>query len=100
MATFFITLALMVTAILAVRFLFKNKASFLILYPLWGLVLLRLLIPVNIIESPISIMNITNTLNSINNSKNPATSIKHETKENFILNTQKQPVNKQEKKLQ
>lgn len=97
MATFFITLALMVTAILAVRFLFKNKASFLILYPLWGLVLLRLLIPVNIIESPISIMNITNTLNSINNSKNPATSIKHETKENFILNTQKQPVNKQEK---
>lgn len=97
MATFFITLALMVTAILAIRFFFKNKASFLILYPLWGLVLLRLLIPVNIIESPISIMNITNILNSVNSSKNPATSIKHETKENFILNTQKQPGNKQEK---
>ena len=66
MAIFFLTSALMVTAVLAIRFIFKNKLSFLILYPLWGLVLLRLLIPVNIIESPVSILNIADTLKNLN----------------------------------
>lgn len=67
MAVFFLTSALMIMAVLAIRFFFKNKLSFLILYPLWGLVLLRLLLPVNIIESPISIINLTDTLKSFNN---------------------------------
>lgn len=65
MAVFFLTSALMIMAVLAIRFFFKNKLSFLILYPLWGLVLLRLLLPVNIIESPISIINLTDTLKSL-----------------------------------
>lgn len=98
MATFLITSTLMVIAVLTVRFLFKNKLSFLILYPLWGLVLIRLLIPVNIIESPVSIMNIASTLNS---SKNPVTAIQHEkgTNKNFIPDIKNQPVNKQEKEI-
>lgn len=100
MATFFITSALMVIAILAVRFLFKNKLSFLILYPLWGLVLIRLLIPVNIIESPVSIMNIAGILNNVNNSKTHITSKWQENKatnKNFIPDTKNYPVTKQEK---
>ncbi len=102
MATFFITSALMVIAILAVRFLFKNKLSFLILYPLWGLVLLRLLIPINIIESPVSIMNIAGTLNNLDNNKVPVTAIQQENKnpdKNFIPDIKNHPVNKQEKEI-
>lgn len=102
MAIFFITSALMVIAILAVRFLFKNKLSFLILYPLWGLVLLRLLIPVNIIESPVSIMNIAGTLNNLDNNKVLVTAIQQENKnsnKNFIPDIKNHPVNKQEKEI-
>ena len=54
----------MVIAVLAARFLLKNKVSFLILYPLWGIVLLRLLIPVTFIESRASIMNLIYVLNN------------------------------------
>ena len=94
MAVFFLTSALMVTSVLAIRSVFKNKLSFLILYPLWGLVLLRLLIPVNIIESPVSILNITNILKSLNN-KETMTSItpasrKADTPGTSILNTKNQ----------
>ncbi len=64
MATFFITSSLMVIAVLAARFLLKNKLSFLILYPLWAIVLLRLLIPVTFIESKTSIMHFIYTLNN------------------------------------
>ena len=64
MATFFITSSIMVIAVLAARFLLKNKVSFLILYPLWGIVLLRLLIPVTFIESRASIMNLMHVLNN------------------------------------
>lgn len=54
----------MVIAVLAARFLLKNKLSFLILYPLWAIVLLRLLIPVTFIESKTSIMHFIYTLNN------------------------------------
>jgi len=58
MATFLITSSLMIAAVLAARFLLKNKVSFLVLYPLWGIVLLRLLVPVTFIESKVSVMNL------------------------------------------
>lgn len=75
MATFFLTSSLMITAVLLARFLLKNKVSFLILYPLWGIVLLRLLVPFTIIESPASIMNIVHifTENYQGNNKGTAT---------------------------
>lgn len=103
MAVFFLTSALMVTSVLAIRSVFKNKLSFLILYPLWGLVLLRLLIPVNIIESPVSILNITNILKSLNN-KETMTSItpasrKADTPGTSILNTKNQNIKKPEKNI-
>ena len=41
--TFFITSTVMILAVLILRFLFKNHVSFLVLYPLWGVVLVRLL---------------------------------------------------------
>lgn len=64
MATFFITSSIMVIAVLSARFILKNRVSFLILYPLWGIVLLRLLIPVTFIESKASIMNLIYVLNN------------------------------------
>ena len=72
MATFFITSSLMVVIVLIARFLLKNKTSFLILYPLWGIVLLRLLIPVTFIESNASIMNLIYGLNSNKETSHPA----------------------------
>ena len=57
MVTFFITSTMLILSVLAIRFLLKNRVSFLILYPLWGLVLIRLLIPFTPFESPISVMN-------------------------------------------
>ena len=57
MSTFFITSSVMILAVLAIRFLCRGKVSFLLLYPLWFLVLIRLLIPFTFFESPVSIMN-------------------------------------------
>ena len=76
MATFFITSSLMIVIILTARFLLKNKTSFLILYPLWGIVLLRLLIPVTFIESNASIMNF---IYHLNNSKETSPPVKNYT---------------------
>ncbi len=65
MMTFFITSTVMILAVLILRFLFKNHVSFLVLYPLWGVVLVRLLIPITPIESSISIMNFVNQISII-----------------------------------
>lgn len=65
MMTFFITSTVMILAVLALRFLFKNHVSFLVLYPLWGVVLVRLLIPITPMESSISIMNFVNQISII-----------------------------------
>ncbi len=100
MEVFFLTSALMVTAVLLIRFFFKNKLSFLVLYPLWGLVLLRLLLPVNIIESPISIINLANTLNSLNNKEISAPAARQaDTSKTFPLNTKNQNINIQGKNI-
>lgn len=58
MVTFFITSTVMILAVLFIRFLLKDRVSFLILYPLWGVVLLRLLVPFTPLESPLSVMNL------------------------------------------
>lgn len=105
MVTLFLTSALMVIVILIIRFLFKNKLSFLILYPLWGLVLLRLLVPVTIIESPLSIMNlgnITGSRETVRPSKEQKIIINNKPEENKYnktnnKNTTKQFINKNEK---
>ena len=106
MVTLFLTSALMVIVILIIRFLFKNKLSFLILYPLWGLVLLRLLVPVTIIESPLSIMNLVNITDNKKNvqpAKEEKTTINNKPEENKNnnktnnKNTTKQFINKNEK---
>lgn len=65
MMTFFITSTVMILAVLILRFLFKNHVSFLVLYPLWGVVLVRLLIPITPMESSISIMNFVNQISII-----------------------------------
>ncbi len=65
MMTFFITSTVMILAVLVLRFLFKNHVSFLVLYPLWGVVLVRLLIPITPMESSISIMNFVNQISII-----------------------------------
>lgn len=103
MVTLFLTSALMVIVILIIRFLFKNKLSFLILYPLWGLVLLRLLVPVTIIESPLSIMNlvnITDNKKNVQTAKEEKLTINNKPEENknsnktSNKNTTKQFINK------
>lgn len=76
----------MVIAVLAARFLLKNKVSFLILYPLWGIVLLRLLIPVTFIESKSSIMNFIYTLNNNKENSSPAIKNTHKTSEEKLQN--------------
>lgn len=78
MTTFFITSTVMIIAVLALRFLFKNQVSFLVLYPLWGIVLLRLLIPFTPIESSISVMNLINKIIIISEN----------TETNFLNNSQ------------
>ena len=52
-----ITSSLLIMVVMGIRFLFRTKISRRLQYMLWGLVLLRLLLPFPIIESPFSIMN-------------------------------------------
>lgn len=52
-----ITSSVLILAIILLRALFKNGISRRFRYALWALVLLRLLIPVQFFESPISILN-------------------------------------------
>lgn len=58
MIEWIITSSLMIIIIIILRFLFHNKISQRLQYALWGLVLLRLLLPVSLFESSFSIMNI------------------------------------------
>ena len=54
--------AVLVTAILAVRKLFGEKLHVYIRYGLWLLVVLRLLIPVNFIDSPVSVLRVVDAV--------------------------------------
>ncbi|MDL2273753.1 M56 family metallopeptidase [Oscillospiraceae bacterium OttesenSCG-928-G22] len=52
-----ITSSALIAAIILVRGLFKSSLSRRLRYALWAIVLLRLLVPVQLLESPVSIMN-------------------------------------------
>ncbi|PKM86480.1 MAG: hypothetical protein CVU87_12065 [Firmicutes bacterium HGW-Firmicutes-12] len=52
-----ITSSVLIVVIIFLRFLFRGKISRRLQYALWGLVLLRLLIPFSLFESSLSIMN-------------------------------------------
>ena len=52
-----ITSSVLIVVVLVVRSLFRGKISRRLHYALWGLVLLRLLLPFSLFDSPISIMN-------------------------------------------
>ena len=58
-----ITSSLLIIVVMGIRFLFRTKISRRLQYMLWGLVLLRLLFPFPIIESPLSIMNALSDIN-------------------------------------
>ena len=62
MAGIMIQAALLVMAILAVRKLAGEKLHAYVRYGLWLLVVLRLLIPVNLIDSPLSVLRIGDAL--------------------------------------
>ncbi len=52
-----ITSAVLILAVILVRFIFKEKISHRFQYALWGLVLLRLILPFSLFTSNISVMN-------------------------------------------
>lgn len=53
----FITSSVLIMVVIALRFLFRGKISRWLQYALWGLVLLRLLLPFSPLESSFSVMN-------------------------------------------
>jgi len=53
-----ITSSILIMVVITLRFIFGNKISRRLRYAMWGLVLLRLIIPVQILSSPLSVMNI------------------------------------------
>jgi len=57
MSEFIITSSVLIAIVIVLRFLFRGKISRRLQYTLWGLVLLRLLMPFSLFESPLSIMN-------------------------------------------
>lgn len=56
-----ITSSVLIAVVIALRFLFRKKISQWLQYALWGLVLLRLLMPFSLFTSPFSIMNAVDT---------------------------------------
>ena len=57
MISWIVSSGILITAVIALRCLLKGKISLRLQYALWGLVLLRLLIPVNLGSSSLSVMN-------------------------------------------
>lgn len=57
MVNWVISSSVLILSVIALRFLFRGKIQLKVQYALWGLVLLRLLIPVNIGHSPLSLAN-------------------------------------------
>ncbi|HHX36737.1 MAG TPA: M56 family metallopeptidase [Clostridiaceae bacterium] len=52
-----ITSSVLIAAVIFIRAVFKNSLNRRLRYALWGIVLLRLLVPVQLLESPLSILN-------------------------------------------
>lgn len=59
MINWIITSCVLILVIMALRYILKGKISLRLQYALWGLVLLRLLIPFSIGNSSISVLNVT-----------------------------------------
>lgn len=59
MTEWILSSSILILAVIGLRTLLKGKISLSLQYALWGLVLLRLLIPVNFGSSPISVSNLT-----------------------------------------
>lgn len=57
MTEWIITSSVLITVVIVLRFLFKGKISRRLQYALWGLVLLRLLMPLPLLSSQFSVMN-------------------------------------------
>ena len=56
-----ITSSILIIVVISLRLLFKGKISRRLQYALWGLVLLRLLMPFSLLSSPLSVMNAVDT---------------------------------------
>lgn len=56
-----ITSSILIVVVISLRLLFKGKISRRLQYALWGLVLLRLLMPFSLLSSPLSVMNVVDT---------------------------------------
>lgn len=56
MTEWIITSSVLILIVIALRFLLRGKISLLLQYALWGLVLIRLLVPVSLFASPLSIL--------------------------------------------
>ncbi|MBR2879140.1 MAG: peptidase, M56 family protein, partial [Oscillospiraceae bacterium] len=65
MIEWIISSSLLILAVIALRSVFNGKIRPLFQYALWGIVLLRLLIPFSFFESSFSIMNVLSSLRSV-----------------------------------
>jgi len=57
MTEFIITSSVLILVVILLRHFLKGKISLHMQYALWALVLIRLIVPINLFESPISVMN-------------------------------------------
>ena len=57
MTELIITSSVLILVVILLRHFLKGKISLRLQYALWALVLLRLLVPLNLFSSPVSIMN-------------------------------------------
>lgn len=62
MTDWILTSSVLILAVIALRFLFKGKISLRLQYALWGMVLLRLLVPFSFGSSSVSAANITTVI--------------------------------------
>ena len=53
-----ITSSVLILVVTVLRYFLKGKISLRLQYALWALVLMRLLIPISLFESPFSVMNV------------------------------------------
>lgn len=58
MTAYIITSSVLIAVVVALRFLFRGRISRRMQYALWGLVLLKLLLPFSLFESPFSVMHV------------------------------------------
>ncbi len=59
-----ITSSILILVITMLRFVFKGKMSLRLQYALWALVALRLLVPISLFSSPISVMNVATEISN------------------------------------